>query len=361
MTLDDVARHLKDKGENVPTSTLSRVETGKTDPGVRRLHLLLSLYDIPPHLVADLIELESTASTVVKPDIDDLEALHRKGVEHFQQGNIAAALGCVFAVRQHVPNTESSRLLRERATIAFATWARNLGKFRLARQILDRLLEESEPLLVTRVLTLYASLWRGLGSRTMALAMIRQAEESLDATNDKEAGWVLQQKARLLLESEPREARRVLGQALTRFRRGGHTYSYVRGLVLRVEVLQKLGETGEAVRCARRLIRISEEHGLARGVAYGQIVLGHVLVQRHKVQEGITTLRAGLARATELEERAAQFYAHYYLWKTYAQLDDAVRADIELSTAAQLVGYVDFRSPETEEVRRAMSVTGGGT
>jgi transcriptional regulator with XRE-family HTH domain len=56
LTLREVSERMADRGDRIPTSTLVRIEQGKLDPGVRRLHLLLRLYDLPPHLIADLVE-----------------------------------------------------------------------------------------------------------------------------------------------------------------------------------------------------------------------------------------------------------------------------------------------------------------
>ena len=47
LTLRDVSERMEEMGERFPTSTLIRVEQGKLDPGVRRLHLLMKLYRIP--------------------------------------------------------------------------------------------------------------------------------------------------------------------------------------------------------------------------------------------------------------------------------------------------------------------------
>ncbi len=52
LSLRAVEQKLAEQGERFPASTLSRIEQGKLDPGVRRLHQLLRLYKIPPHLVA---------------------------------------------------------------------------------------------------------------------------------------------------------------------------------------------------------------------------------------------------------------------------------------------------------------------
>ena len=47
LTLREVSERMAERGDRIHVSTLVRVEQGKLDPGVRRLHLLLRLYDVP--------------------------------------------------------------------------------------------------------------------------------------------------------------------------------------------------------------------------------------------------------------------------------------------------------------------------
>ena len=67
LTLREVSERMAERGGRIPISTLVRIEQGKLDPGVRRLHALLRFYDVPPHLVADLVELEDLAVELPGP------------------------------------------------------------------------------------------------------------------------------------------------------------------------------------------------------------------------------------------------------------------------------------------------------
>lgn len=145
LTLREVSEKLAERGERFPESTLVRVELGKLDPGVRRLHLLLSLYQIPPHLVADLVELEEHA--VEAPEGTDLDALLRKGVEFLKQGNTGQALAHIFAIKRQESDNPKSRALRQDATLAIASAARDLGKLHLARQLVEDVLCDSRTIL----------------------------------------------------------------------------------------------------------------------------------------------------------------------------------------------------------------------
>ncbi len=56
LTLREVCRRLAERGEQVPPSTLSRIEQGKLEPNVRRLFLLLELYDVPAFVASELVK-----------------------------------------------------------------------------------------------------------------------------------------------------------------------------------------------------------------------------------------------------------------------------------------------------------------
>ena len=358
LTLREVSDRMAERGDRIPISTLTRIEHGKLDPGVRRLHLLLRLYEVPPHLVADLVELETLA--VEQPVGQDLETLYREGVEHWKEGNIAQGLAYLFAVREHVPDDQESQLLRQKATLAFAIAARNLGKFRLARQIVDELLcEPPDPSLIVDVLVLASSLWRGLGSLEVSLALVRQATTHLRPEDHKETAWVLHQEAKVLLEAgRPKEAEQVLARALKHYRSLGDTYGEEVALILRVGVMEKLGQTKKAFACAREVLRLSESHGHARLVISGHLELGRLLVKSGRAGKGLDALREGLGQAVLLGDRNAEFLAHYHLWKAHEQLGDQERARFELEAASYFVRFIDDFCPEADEIHRLLKEGG---
>lgn len=360
-TLRQVSDRLAERGERVHSSVLHRVERGQADPGVKRLYLLLNLYQLPPSLIADLVELESLATRPPEPKANDLEGLQREGVESLKKGQIAHALGCLFAVRQFVSDTDESRILRQQTTITFATTARNLGKCRLAKQVIDDLLlEPPDPSLVVRVLTVAASIWRGLGSADVALGFVRQAESYLKGAERREIAWVVHQKAALLFDlGRLDEATSILRRALALYRQLEDGYGEVRAMYLRVRILDARGRQADAIRCARRIVRMSAKRGLERAVVFGQMALGPLLVKTGRVADGIKSLRTALGKAASLDDRNAEFLLHYHLWKAHQLDGDTTRAQIELRLAAQFVGFVDDRTPEIDEVRRSTNENGG--
>ncbi|MCP3982508.1 MAG: transcriptional regulator [bacterium] len=361
LTLKAVSDGLAELGEAIPQSTLSRIEHGQLDPGIRRLYALLRYYSIPPHLIADLVELESLSGSKPPrvPD-GDLQKLYDRGIEFWRAGDVANGLAYLTALRDHVPDTEQARELKQRAAIAFATAARNLGKFHLAKQIVDDVLcEPPVPTMVVPALVLASSLWSGLGALDVAIAMVRRAEDKLEPGALKDRAWVLHQKAKLLLEDgRPEEAARDLRRAMDAYRRIGDTWGTVRAYVLRVEICDARGQAESAVRSARKAIALSEKHGHARGTAYARLELGRLHVKAGDVEDGIAELNRGLGDAVLTKDRNAQFYAHYQLWKAFDRSGDSARAEFEFGCAARLVQHVDEPAAEVIEVTQRVEEKG---
>jgi tetratricopeptide (TPR) repeat protein len=351
LTLRDVSEKLEARGERFPTSTLVRVEHGKLDPGVRRLHLLMSLYRIPPQLVADLVELEEHA--VREPETTDLEALHRKGVQHLRAGNTAQALAHILALKRLESDDTDSRHLRQLAAIAFASAAKDLGKFHLSRELVEGVLRESPgPPVLVRALVLASGLWQGQGASEVALALIRQAATRVDPADRKQRAWVLHQEAKLLLAAgaigdAERNLRRVLGL----YREIRDHEGEARALILELQVLEARGETDAAIECARRVVETAEKHGHAIPKASGLLELGRLLVRAGSVEEGLEALNASLAEAMLLDNKLIEFHVHYNLWKTYETIGDRDRERFEFEAASYFVRFIDESSNEAREIR----------
>ena len=354
LTLREVSQKMQEMGDRIPVSTLVRIEQGQLDPGVRRLHLLLRFYEVPPHLLADLVELDNLA---VEPPVEkDLEKIYHDGVEHWKQGNVALGLAHLFAIRQYVPSREEDRALRQKATLAFAVAARNLGKFQLARQIVDELLcEPPNPEFIVEALVLAASLWRGLGSLDVALALVNQAETHLKPGDHQHRAWVLHQQAKLLVEAGRHDqAEHAVNEALQLYRKLNDTYGEVRALVLRVRILDARGQLERAFTSAEKVLKLSRNYGHERIVISGHLEVGRLLLKKGSVDEALRALREGLGKAVLLEDRSAEFMAHYYMWKAHEIAGSRKAANFELGAARYLVQFIDDSSPESDEVRKLL-------
>ncbi len=359
LTLRDVSERLSVGGDAVPISTLARIEQGKAEPGVRRLHRLLRLYDVPPEQVGGMVHLEEAAGEV--PPADDLERLYLDGLEHWRRGDISRGLAYLFAVRERVPENEASRLLRQKAIAFFAVAAMNLGKFKLAKQQLEEVLcEPPDPSILLNVLLALANVWRYLEGYEVALALLRQAEEHLPADDPQKRAWLLHPKALVLLDTRrTAEATAVLEQAIACYRDAGDAHGEAKALLGRAKIAESEGDPERALARAREAARFADERGLEHVALMARLELGRLLVRYQEHEEAVAVLQQALARAVVLGDRHLQFDAHHHLWKAHEQTGDRHRARIELEAAVYLLPHSDEASPEANEVRKRIGKEGG--
>lgn len=352
------ARARTEAGERIPPSTLLRIEQGKLDPGVRRLHLLIRLYDIPSELVSDLVEIESQA---IEPEAGiDLETLMRDGERLWKEGQVPSAIGHALALRERAVASPEERRLRQRATLQFATYARNLGKLKLAKRLLEDLFAEPpEADAAIDAFVLGASVWRHLGMPDVAIAMIREASRRVGPDDLRHAATVPHQEAKILVEAgRAEEAAQAFDRALEAYGRAPDTFASFnadRARVLRVAVLEKLGKPEAALEAARLALESSESHGHGLVALFARIELGRMLTLVGRTDEAVGELEKAEAEARFRNDRNAEFHVRFALWKTYLSRGESERAAAELERSKGLLDAVDARSKEAEEILGAVA------
>jgi tetratricopeptide (TPR) repeat protein len=352
LSLKQVSDHVALSGDRIPVSTLARIERGELDPGIVRLNKLLRLYRIRPHLVSDLMDLEELA--VEAPVGKDIKTLYADGVKHWEQGNTAQGLAHLFAVRELVPDDPESKVLRQKATLAFAVFARNLGKFELAHQMVEDLLREPpDSSVLLSVLVLGAAVWYGLGSLEMAFALLARAELHVDPKEQRQVAWTFHEKGRLLaLAGEPEQAEEALTRAIEAYQAVADPYGESKALLARVGALVAAHRFPEALEVAREVLARSERLGHPQLALSARTLIGRSLVASGRVADGLETLSEALAQAMSRKDRHGQFLAHYWLWKAFGAAREMDRAELELESARYFVRFVDEVSPEADEVRK---------
>lgn len=340
LTLQDVSRRAAALNEPVPVSTLSQIERGVLDPGVRRLNVLLRICGLDPVVAAELADLEARADAL--PD-EDLPTLRSELDRYWKEGNAPQSLSRIFAILLRTDRDPVGRIERQKALQFCAIVARQFGKLRLARQIVDDLLcEPLEPPLLIDVLVLSSNLWDRRGGIEVAGALLKHAEARIDPTDTRRVSILKHQRAKLELKlNQPESAASLLEAALSGYQAAADTHNEAKARLLRVSVLEKAGRGEEAAEAAREAIAFAEarDHGLVKTLA--QIELGRVLLGLGRVEESAQEIRRGLASAVLLEAPNAEYHAHELLARAFDAMGDGSRAKAERARAAALGQWAD--------------------
>lgn len=349
-SLRDVAEQASRDGQPIPHTTLAKIEQGKVDPGVKRLHQLLKLYGLPLHVAGDLLDVESLASE--RPASDDPDALYREGLAHWKRGDTRRGLAHMLALREIAATGVESEGIRRKAALSFAIASASLGKFRLSLQLLDDLLiGDLEPDLRVPVLVQAAVAWHGLGSPEAALAFLARAEVHVGPDDAKERAWILHKRAGIVADSgELERALELIDAAIAGYAESGDHYGACGARSVRVRLMQRANELDDAKNAATELREDALGLGFERMHRHAKSLEGQLLVALGAGERGLAALEEVLAESIAAEDRAGQFFAHYHLWKAHEELGNQDRAGVERVAAEYFVRYIDASSPETLEV-----------
>ena len=355
LTLEQVSRRLVEDGHHVPVSSLSLIETGRSDPGVFRLHRLLHLYEVPAHLVANLIEMEELSGAV--PESLDPDELRRDGLDHWKKGNIGRALAHLMALRELVPTDDALRWKKQEALLDFSVAAAGLGRLQLAREILNELLcEPPDARLVTRALLQAATVWSRSGAPDAAMGFLKQAESTADRSDVSTMAWLHHAHARALVDRlrlKPAEAR--LEKAIAAYRVAKDTYGEARARLLGVRIAEERGDTASGLRLAQDARSFAARHGHRALAGMALVRRGHLLVQSGKHVPAVKALQSALDEFSRLGDPHGRFLAHYWLSVAYSRLGDDDRARFEARSARHFSGFVDARScKEARDIRTSV-------
>lgn len=359
LTLRDVAARTEASGQGIPYPTLARIERGQVDPGLRRLHALLRIYDLPFELAGDLLELESLAGR--RPPRADLQQLIDHGKEAWQRGDFRDALAHVIAVRIYATNRPEDRRLRQTAILAFSSMAARLGRLRLSLRLIDELLlEPVEAALLPNALIQAAVTWHELGCLPVAFGLLDQAKRLVEESDAQRQAWIANLEAVLLTKAgRLEEALAASRRSRDSYDRVGDSHGTVKALLRTARILAQSAAWVEAERALDEANGLAERQGHAELVTAVQMQRGELLLASGAGEDAIPLLESALKRAQTAGDLSLQFVGHYSLWKAYTALGDRDRARFECEAARYHVRFVEDVTPEAEEVRRL--VAGGGT
>jgi tetratricopeptide (TPR) repeat protein len=350
-TLRQVEQLTSDRGNLIPFSTLARIEQGRLDPGLKRLHALLQLYGLPIQAAGDLLDMESIAGTVEVEG--DLAALRDEGTKAWQRGDLPAALACYLALRRRADDQAADRSVRHESILSFAVMAGKLGKHHIARQILDDLfLDKPDPPTLLRVFVQAASTWHALGSTDVALSHLFGAERLVEPGDLRGRGWILHLRASIQIDfGDFDEALANLVEAARLYEKAPRPYDRALALVTMARLEVERGDATKATRAARRAASFAALKRFERVHALALIQEARAYLLDGKADRALTILTRVLAETIAASDNVIRFYSHFYLSKAYASLGDSLRSHVELEQAKYFVRFVEHASKETSEVR----------
>jgi transcriptional regulator with XRE-family HTH domain len=350
-TLRQVEHLTSSQGNIIPFSTLARIEQGRLDPGLKRLHALLQLYGLPIQAAGDLLDMESIAGDVSVGG--DAATLRDKGMKAWQSGDTPTALACYLALRRRTDDQTTDRSVRHESILTFAVWAAKLGKYHVARQILDDLfLDKPERPTLLRAFVQAASTWHALGSAEVALAHIAGAEKLVEPGDHRSRGWILHLRASIQIDLRSFEdAHANLVEAARLYAKAERPYDRALALVAMARLEVERGDAAKAIQAARRAASFAVLKRFDRVHALAEIQEARAHLLAGKAELALTTLTRVLAETIAGSDNVIRFYAHFHLSKTYAKLGDSLRSHVEFEQAKYFVRFVDQASKETSEVR----------
>jgi transcriptional regulator with XRE-family HTH domain len=357
LTLREVQKRTESVGRPIPFTTIAKIESGLVDPGLKRLHVLFRLYDLPPGLAAELLDLEEFAGEL--PAASSAGELLAAGVEHWKAGRPRQALAHLFALRARVPESPAGRAERQQALLHFAVAVAQMGKFHLSRLLIDGLiLEGPDPILLVPVLVQSASCWHSLGSSEMALALLDRAATHTGAQDHGNRAWLWHLRSAVLVARRDLDAAdAALEEAAAAYREAGDAFGEIKLAALAFELRMAREDPRGALAVATRARERAEAAEYKRLQVMRRIEEGRALAALGDHEASLGRLHEALAQAIGMQDAAMQFHAHFHLWKVHVRRGDAAAAALELHAAQYHLRGIDEQPPEAAEVR-ALSLPG---
>jgi tetratricopeptide (TPR) repeat protein len=247
--------------------------------------------------------------------------------------------------------------MRHEAILSFAVAAGSLGKHYLSRHMLDELLlEDPEPKTLVPILIQLSIVWRDLGSPVAALAFLDSAATYARADEPRQQGFVLHQRAQLLIDRRQfAAAAKSLASAVKHYRRANKPHDEGRALLSIARLKLESGQTKAALAAARVAEKFAVKHRTNRIRLCALVDRARAHVALGAADEAKQTLRMVSQIPTGTDQGC--LYAHFYLWQAERLAGNAGRAAIELREASHYVKFVDRDSAESKLLRQEMAAT----
>ncbi|ANM29022.1 hypothetical protein ABI59_04575 [Acidobacteria bacterium Mor1] len=350
-TLRQVSETMTQRGEPFPASTLARVEQGKLDPGVRRLQSLLSLYDVSPALVSQLVEVERLCGKL--PEGQSIEQLREEGLRVFQAGDYGQGVAYALAAIMQYDPASDDRDAYHGAMLDFAIHSMSMGYRDLGRFVMEQVArDDPDAERHPNMMILAANLWLCDGasffSAALAREAVRLATEREDRKLEARARHQLAQSLTHMGDYDGTMAE--LDRAIELYGDSNDGQNRQKALGARAECLNLLGRSDEALElCTRMMDECRESSSPLLG--HFRNLYAELMIGLGRPADAIKELREALGNAVLLGHRSTEFYVHYWLWKAYEADGDTERAEMERKNAIFYVRYARGWAKSVQEVR----------
>jgi len=327
LSLDDVGALSRTFADPVTKSYLSRVENGRINLALSKMIPLSRIYEIPPEVLLERLELDMELDRVGGPATEGLDysELTLKGKTAIDRGylwdayayfrdsvQVATSSAIFGGLRDHVEQLlcgfmNLSGAARKLGRAQFALY--ELKYIHTARALSGRLC----PLLMERLATAYLAMNDTNGAREWADAAIAEAEKN---QHSEYLGYLYSSRARIALEaSDP-------AGALSLFQKAFDAYRQTKRDSECAVTLYNLARTYfslERYKSARRALASADRLAIPlqqlRTCALGRILLGEIEEIENKPSDAEQHWQEAVRMARQLSDKTIRFQAEYFLYK----------------------------------------------
>lgn len=355
-SLRRVEEQARAEGGEIDNSQLSRYEKGICYPSFDKLRVLASVFNVSIQSFSDVVDLESYEE--LKPEQGEPSALLDTGVNALKSGDNGLAFAYFERVVERLLDgtldAEGQELLG-RARVNLAGALTRLGKLALAEQelrsalrIADRLSER----LQARALLALANIHADQGDSYLAEMEADRAHQiARDAMLLKMAAMALHVQARVLYERErPAEAIERYREAARLYAECGDDYEAIRIRINIGTCYVSLSKNREGIRMMREALTEARAGGHRRLESFGWSNLGDAYFRQKDNRRARGCFRESDALAVYNNEKQTDilFFNAYYEWKMALDEDNPTRAKIAFGRLKALRSSLERRFPEVD-------------
>ncbi len=361
-SLGRVCELTKPTPEPLDKGTLSRLEHGQQTPSIYRLGPLSRIYGISADALLERMELDREVDRLEGPETGgrSYEELYRLAAESMARGSRKWQTYAYF--RDALPVAPKDK--QAVAAINLVTAIRSLGKNVLALHELHEielsgdLSDGQRAMLHERLSTCCRCVGDMKGAEQYAESAVAKA---LKLGDPRTLAWAYAARGNVAAELERwRETYDDFMKALAAYRDGQERQSQLlpqpafetNGLLVLAEASFRLGEIPRAQKLAASAQKLSEQHDIAHGRAYSELVLGYIDEESGKPEQALARWRKAAALAAKLDYPRIVFTAEVETFRQALEMGNHARAKASRRRLERLAPWIARHIPAARQFRR---------